>query len=102
MKVVVHDREPATLEFIANGYIDATLINKTATDEYMAILIMEDWNNGGLKNIPISSDNEAAGVNPVPENMYNTAAVIDADNVDYLLCRKYAHLRHKPVQLLNQ
>ena len=22
-------------------------------------------------------------VNPLPENMYNTAAVIDADNVDY-------------------
>ena len=55
VKVVVHDREPATLEFIAKGYIDATLINKTATDEYLAILIMEDWNNGGLKNIPVSS-----------------------------------------------
>lgn len=83
VKVVVHDREPATLEFIASGYIDATLINKTATDEYLAILLMEDWNNGGLANIPVSSDNAAAGVNPVPENMYNTAAVIDADNVDY-------------------
>lgn len=83
VKVVVHDREPATLEFIASGYIDATLINKTATDEFLAILLMEDWNNGGLKDIPISSDNEAAGVNPVPENMYNTAAVIDADNVDF-------------------
>lgn len=83
VKVVVHDREPATLEFIASGYIDATLINKTATDEFLAILLMEDWNDGGLQNIPISSDNAAAGVNPVPENMYNTAAVIDADNVDY-------------------
>lgn len=83
VKVVVHDREPATLEFIASGYIDATLINKTATDEFLAILLMEDWNNGGLKDIPISSDNEAAGVNPIPENMYNTAAVIDADNVDF-------------------
>jgi len=85
VKVVVHDREPATLEYIGKGYIDATLINKTATDEYMAILLMEDWNDGGLKNIPISSDNAAAGVNPVPENMYNTAAVIDADNVNYFL-----------------
>ncbi len=85
VKVVVHDREPATLEYIAKGYIDATLINKTATDEYMAILLMEDWNNGGLKDIPVSSDNEAAGVNPVPENMYNTAAVIDAENVDFFV-----------------
>ncbi len=85
VNVVVHDREPATLEYIGKGYIDATLINKTATDEYMAILLMEDWNKGGLKNIPISSDNEAATVNPLPENMYNTAAVIDADNVEYFI-----------------
>lgn len=83
--VVVHDREPATLEYIGKGYIAATLINKTATDEYLAILIMQDWNDGGLKNIPVSSDNAAAGVNPVPENMYNTAAVIDKDNVQYFL-----------------
>jgi len=73
------------LEYIEKGYIDATLINKTATDEYMGILLMEDWNNGGLKNIPVSSDNVAAGVNPVPENMYNTAAVIDKNNVKFFV-----------------
>ncbi len=83
VRVVVHDREPATLEYIGKGYIDATLINKTATDEYMAILLMEDWNVGGLQGIPISADNAAANVNPLPENMYNTAAVIDAGNVQY-------------------
>lgn len=85
VKVVVHDREVSTLEFIDKGYITSTLINKTATDEYMAILIMEDWNNGGLKNIPISADNAAARINPVPEHMYNTAAIIDKDNVKYFL-----------------
>lgn len=82
-KVVVHDREPAVLELIASGYIDATLINKTAGQEVMAMLVMEDWNNGGLKNMPISSDNAAAGINPVPDNMYNTAVVIDKNNVMY-------------------
>lgn len=83
--VVVHDREASTLEYIQAGYIDSTLINKTATDEYLAILLMEDWNDGGLKNIPISADNEAAGVNPIPENMYNTAAIINKDNVELFL-----------------
>lgn len=83
VKVVVHDREASTLEYIKAGYIDATLINKTAAQEYLAILLMEDWNNGGSKNVPISSDNAAAGVNPLPENLYNTAAVIDGDNVEY-------------------
>ena len=82
-KAVVHDREPATLQFVEEGYIDATLINKTAGQEFVAMLVMEDWNNGGLKNMPISADNAAAGINPVPDNMYNTAVVIDAENVQY-------------------
>lgn len=84
-KVVVHDREPATLDGIQKGYIDATLINKTAGQEYMAILLLEDWNNGGVKNIPICADNAKAGVNPVPDNMFNTAVVIDKVNVQYFL-----------------
>lgn len=82
-KVVVHDREPATLDFIEKGFIDATLINKTAGQEFMAMLVLEDWNNGGVKNIPISADNAKAGVNPVPDNMINTAVVIDKTNVQY-------------------
>lgn len=82
-KVVVHDREPATLKYIANGFINATLCNKTATDEYLAILLMEDYNNGGLKNVPLSSDNKAAGISACPENMYNTAFAINKDNVQY-------------------
>jgi ribose transport system substrate-binding protein len=81
--IVVHDREPSTLEYIEKGYISATLINKTAADEYLAILLMEDWNNGGIKNVPVSSDNAAAGVTAVPDNMYNTAFAITKDNVQY-------------------
>jgi ribose transport system substrate-binding protein len=81
--IVVHDREPSTLDYIEKGYIAATLVNKTATDEYMGILVMEDWNNGGLKNVPLSSDNAAAGITAVPDNMYNTAFAITKSNVQY-------------------
>ncbi|GHV85244.1 hypothetical protein AGMMS50230_08520 [Spirochaetia bacterium] len=81
--IVVHDREPSTLDYIEKGYIAATLCNKTATDEYLAILLMEDWNNGGIKNVPLSSDNAAAGITAVPDNMYNTAFAITKDNVQY-------------------
>jgi ribose transport system substrate-binding protein len=81
--IVVHDREPSTLDYIEKGYIAATLCNKTATDEYLAILLMEDWNNGGLKDIPLSSNNAAAKINPVPDNMYNTAFAITKENVQY-------------------
>jgi ribose transport system substrate-binding protein len=81
--IVVHDREPSTLDYIEKGYIAATLCNKTATDEYLGILLMEDWNNGGLKNVPLSSDNAAAGITAVPDNMYNTAFAITKANVQY-------------------
>ncbi|GHV73563.1 hypothetical protein AGMMS49940_08650 [Spirochaetia bacterium] len=83
--IVVNDREPATLDFIASGYISATMCNKTATDEYLAILLMEDWNNGGLKNVPLSSNNAAAGITGMPENMYNTAFAITKANVKYFM-----------------
>lgn len=83
ISIVVHDREPSTLDYIEKGYIDATLCNKTASDEYLAILLMEDWNNGGLKNIPLSSDNAAARINPVPDNMFVTAFAITQENVQY-------------------
>ncbi|MDR2662792.1 MAG: substrate-binding domain-containing protein [Treponema sp.] len=83
ISIVVHDREPSTLDYVEKGYISATLCNKTAGQEYLAILLMEDWNNGGLKNVPISSDNAAAGITAVPENMYNTAFAITKDNVKY-------------------
>ncbi|MDR1251621.1 MAG: substrate-binding domain-containing protein [Treponema sp.] len=81
--IIVHDREPSTLDYIEKGYISATLINKTATDEYMAILLMEDWNNGGIRNVPLSSDNAAAGITALPDNMYVTAFAITKDNVRY-------------------
>ncbi|MDR1308198.1 MAG: substrate-binding domain-containing protein [Treponema sp.] len=81
--IVVHDREPSTLDYVEKGYIAATLCNKTAGQEYLAILLMEDWNNGGLKNVPISSDNTAAGITAIPENMYNTAFAITQANVQY-------------------
>jgi ABC-type sugar transport system substrate-binding protein len=83
ISIVVHDREPSTLDYIEKGYIAATLCNKTATDEYLAILLMEDWNNGGLKNVPLSSDNAAAKINPVPDNMFVTAFAITKENVQY-------------------
>ena len=31
----------------------------------------------------LSSDNAAAGINPVPDNMFNTAFAINKDNVRY-------------------
>jgi hypothetical protein len=74
----------------------ATLCNKTATDEYLAILLIEDWNNGGLKNISLSSDNAAAGINPVPDNMFNTAFVITKDCVRFFKAAAIPDIKTKP------
>ncbi len=83
MTVIVHDREDTTLECIADGVIDATIINKTALQAYMAIQFLEAYNDAviGLADVPISADNKAAGVNPFPAAVYMGTAVIDAENV---------------------
>ncbi len=77
--VVTHDRETGTVEYIQKGLIRATVINKTATDAYMSILLLEAYNdqNIGLKNVPVSRDNAKANVNIMPETMYEHTVIID-------------------------
>lgn len=85
LTVVVHDREDMTLEFIQAGYIDSTLINKTATSAYLAIMLLEAYNDGHFANVPISRDNKAAGANPFPKFMYNGTIAITKENVEDFL-----------------
>lgn len=85
--VVTHDREVGTVEYIQKGLIRSTLIDKTATDSYMSILLLEAYNdeNTGLKNVPVARDNAKAGVNIIPETMFEKAVVIDKNNVEEFL-----------------
>ncbi|PKM96299.1 MAG: hypothetical protein CVU84_00865 [Firmicutes bacterium HGW-Firmicutes-1] len=85
--VVVHDREVGTIEYIQKGLIRSTIINKTATDSYMAILLLEAYNDQtiGLSNVPVSRDNKAAGINIVPETIYEHTVVINQQNVEEFL-----------------
>ena len=81
--IVVHDREDPVLEFIEKGIIDSTVINKTALCAYMAIQMLEAYNDAtiGLATVPISKDNQAVGVKPFPEFMYMGTEIITKDNV---------------------
>ena len=90
MTIVVNDRQDAVLDFIAKGVIDATIMNKTALEAYMAIELLEAYNDNkvGLAGVPISDDNKAASVIPMPENVYMGAQVVDKDNVKYFLPKK--------------
>jgi len=87
LTVIVHDREAPVLECVDSGDIDATLVNKTALQSYMAIQMLEAYNDDkvGLANAPISSDNKAANVIPFPQYIYMGTQVIDKDNIKYFL-----------------
>lgn len=87
LTVIVHDREDAVLECIADGVIDASIINKTALQAYLAVQMLEAYNdaNIGLADVPISADNKAAGVNPFPAAVYMGTEVIDGENVDQFM-----------------
>ena len=78
---IVHDREVQTLEYIELGYLDCTLINKTASMPFQALLTLQGITQYGMMNLPLSGDNVAAGVNPVPEVNYNGTVYITQENV---------------------
>jgi ribose transport system substrate-binding protein len=79
--VIVHDREDTTLEYLEKGYLTATLINKSASQGYIAVSLLEAYTNHGAKNIPLSSDNTGIGINPLPEVLNNGTIVITKDTV---------------------
>src|ERR1700731_853085 len=70
--IVVNDREDAVLDYIKQGVIGGPILNKTALEAYMAIQLLEAYNDSkiGLADVPISSDNKAAGVIAMPQNVY--------------------------------
>ena len=79
---IVHDREVQTLEYIQMGYLDCTLINKTASMPFQALLMLQGITQYGMMGLPLSGDNAAAGVNPVPEVNYNGTVYITQENVE--------------------
>lgn len=78
---VVHDREVLTLEYIEKGYLNCTLVNKTAAMPFLALQILEGISKHNMQGLPISADNTASGVNAVPEVCYNGTVVITQENV---------------------
>ncbi|MEQ5829299.1 substrate-binding domain-containing protein [Sulfitobacter sp. NFXS29] len=87
LTVIVHDREDPVLECIEYGAIDATIVNKTALQAYMAVQMLEAYNDTsmGLANVPISANNAEAGVTPFPSVMYMGTEVIDGDNIEHFM-----------------
>ena len=90
--VVVHDREVATLENVKAGYINCTLVNKTASMPYEALAVLEQITKYNAQNIPISADNAGSDVNTLPSNMYTGVVFVTKDNVDNFLVENMTEL----------
>ena len=67
---------------IRKGKIISTVVAKTASSPYYAALALLNYARGG-KDLPITSDNEAANINTMPNNIFVGSFVIDADNVEF-------------------
>jgi len=76
------DRDNATLTAIKDGTIQSTVIAKTASSPYYAALLLTDFAMGGA-DLPLTKNNKAAGVSPLPYNVYVGSLVITKDNIQY-------------------
>jgi ABC-type sugar transport system substrate-binding protein len=90
LTTVVNDREDAVLDYIHKGVIGASILNNTALEAYMAIELLEAYNDSkvGLAEVPISTNNKSAGATPMPENVFMGTVVVDKNNADYFLKKK--------------
>ena len=80
VKIVSMDRGNDVLQQIKDGVIDATVAQQTALMPFYAVRMMHDLVN---LNIPISSDNTAAGVDGVPSYVDTGVILIDKNNCEH-------------------
>ena len=79
VKIVAMDRDEATLQFIQEGVIDASIAQRTYMMAYLALQMLYDLRNGRIK---FTDDWRKVGVNPLPPVVDTGTFVIDKRNVD--------------------
>jgi ribose transport system substrate-binding protein len=80
IKIVAMDRDEATLNFIKEGIIQASIAQRTYSMPYIALQLLYNLRNGDIKLI---NDWKKVGVNPLPPNVDTGSFMISAENVDY-------------------
>ncbi len=80
--VICADREDAMLDYIQDGYIHASLTNRTAAMTDMAVALLVNATDYGFLDVPVSSDNEASAISVWPLTIYTGNVVITKDNVE--------------------
>jgi ribose transport system substrate-binding protein len=76
--IICQDRDDITLQFIQEGVIDSTIVARTATNTYMGLLLLYQYNH---YDVPITQDNKANNVNWLPSNVDVGTIVVTKDNV---------------------
>ncbi len=79
VKIVAMDRDEATLQFIQEGVIDASIAQRTYMMTYLALQMLYDLRNDRIK---FTEDWRKIGVNPLPPMVDTGTFVIDKSNVD--------------------
>jgi ribose/xylose/arabinose/galactoside ABC-type transport system permease subunit/ABC-type sugar transport system substrate-binding protein len=78
IKIVAMDRDEATLQFIEEGIIDASVCQRSYMMSYLALQMLYDLRNGRIKFV---NDWEKVGVNPLPTNVDTGNFVVTKENV---------------------
>jgi ribose/xylose/arabinose/galactoside ABC-type transport system permease subunit/ABC-type sugar transport system substrate-binding protein len=79
VKIVAMDRDEATLQFIQEGVIDASIAQRTYMMTYLALQMLYDLRNNRIK---FTDDWRKIGVNPLPPVVDTGTFVINKTNVD--------------------
>lgn len=79
VRIVAMDRDEATLQFIQEGVIDASIAQRTYIMTYLALQMLYDLRNDRIK---FTGDWRKIGVNPLPPVVDTGTFVIDRTNVD--------------------
>lgn len=78
VKIVAMDRDDATLQFIEEGVIDASVGQRTYMMPYLALQMLYDLRNGKINFV---NDWQQIQVNPLPPNVDTGSFVITKENV---------------------
>ena len=82
VKIVSMDRNSDVLQKIKEGVVTGTVAQNDAAMAYYALQVLTNYN---YHQAPLTSDNQAAGVNPGPSQVFMAVNYVDESNLDYYL-----------------
>lgn len=82
VKIIAMDRGNDVLAKIGEGVISASIAQRTALMPYYAVQILHNLAN---HEVPITTDNRAAGIAPVPSTVDTGVIIVDKHNYSHFL-----------------